>query len=121
MFSSRSFIVWGFLSRFLIPLKLILCWATDMGLVSFFYMLTLSFPSTICEISVTHTHVCVFYFVLFTFMSLSVPMEYWLHYHSSVTHLEIRNGHPSSIVLFLQGCFGVLLVTWELEDGFAFL
>ena len=46
MFSSRSFIVSGLTFRSLIPFEFILCMVLESVLVSFFYKLLTSFPST---------------------------------------------------------------------------
>ena len=48
MFSSKSFIVSGLISRSLIHLSLFLCMVLETVLVSFFYKWLTSFPSTTC-------------------------------------------------------------------------
>lgn len=45
MFSSSSFSVSGFMSRYLIHLKLVLCKVMHVGLPTFFYLRTSTFPS----------------------------------------------------------------------------
>lgn len=81
-----------------------------MGQISSFDLLILSFPNTACQIQVTHTLMCgsslLFHSFLYLFLCQCNA--------GSVIHLEILNGHFSSIVLFVQSCFGVFLATCEL-------
>lgn len=48
----------------------------------------------------TCTHIWVFCFVLFVYMSASVPIPNCIYYYSPIIYLEIWNGNSSNIFLF---------------------
>ena len=74
MFSSRSFIVSGLMSRSLIHLNLLLCMVLESVLVSFFYKWLTSFPSTTVKEIVFNP-----LYILASFVKDKVSVGAWIY------------------------------------------
>ena len=124
MFSSRSSIVSGLTLRSLIHFEFILCMVLESVLVSFFYKWLTSFPRTIVKEVVFYPlyilasfvedkvsigswiYFQAFYSVPLIYISVFVPVPYYLDDCGFVVQSEVRKVDSSSSILLSPDYFG---------------